>query len=128
MPDPIGSQFGVAVDEVTYGAELRDAVSILEADPHVVVYLDGPRAYELTKNDGEVRVSVPLSAGKQFAMTFEMPKDAAGKMITEMLAKKGLGTTAYPSSSWITTSSTTPSPGGVAACAPMATAGAVAGP
>lgn len=26
MPDPIGSQFGVAVDEVTYGAELRDAL------------------------------------------------------------------------------------------------------
>ncbi|MFL6336595.1 MAG: hypothetical protein ACJ754_25105 [Pyrinomonadaceae bacterium] len=26
--------------------------------------------------------------GKQFAMTFEMPKEAAGKMITEMLAKK----------------------------------------
>ena len=28
------------------------------------------------------------SAGKQFAMTFEMPKDAAGQMIKEMLAKK----------------------------------------
>ena len=28
------------------------------------------------------------SAGRQFAMSFEMPKDAAGKMITEMLAKK----------------------------------------
>src|SRR5215204_5079028 len=26
--------------------------------------------------------------GKQFAMNFEMPKDAAGKMITDMLAKK----------------------------------------
>ena len=26
MPDPIGSQFGLAVDEVTYGAELRDAL------------------------------------------------------------------------------------------------------
>lgn len=26
MPDPIGSQFGVVVDEVTYGAELRDAL------------------------------------------------------------------------------------------------------
>lgn len=26
MPDPIGSQFGVAVDEVTYGADLRDAL------------------------------------------------------------------------------------------------------
>ena len=25
MPDPVGSQFGIAVDEVTYGAELRDA-------------------------------------------------------------------------------------------------------
>ena len=28
------------------------------------------------------------SDGKKFAMNFEMPKDAAGKMITEMLAKK----------------------------------------
>jgi hypothetical protein len=28
------------------------------------------------------------SAGKQFTMNFEMPKDEAGKMITEMLAKK----------------------------------------
>jgi tight adherence protein B len=26
MPDPIGSEFGIAVDEVTYGAELRDAL------------------------------------------------------------------------------------------------------
>ncbi len=26
MPDPIGSQFGMVVDEVTYGAELRDAL------------------------------------------------------------------------------------------------------
>jgi len=26
MPNPIGSQFGLAVDEVTYGAELRDAL------------------------------------------------------------------------------------------------------
>lgn len=29
MPDPIGSQFGVVVDEVTYGAELRDALADL---------------------------------------------------------------------------------------------------
>lgn len=27
MPDPAGSQFGLVVDEVTYGAELRDALS-----------------------------------------------------------------------------------------------------
>jgi tight adherence protein B len=26
MPDPLGSQFGIVVDEVTYGAELRDAL------------------------------------------------------------------------------------------------------
>jgi tight adherence protein B len=26
MPDPIGTQFGLVVDEVTYGAELRDAL------------------------------------------------------------------------------------------------------
>jgi tight adherence protein B len=29
MPDPIGSEFGAVVDEVTYGAELRDALSDL---------------------------------------------------------------------------------------------------
>lgn len=29
MPDPIGSQFGMVVDEVTYGAELRDALHAL---------------------------------------------------------------------------------------------------
>nr|WP_294851132.1 type II secretion system F family protein [uncultured Sphingomonas sp.] len=27
MPDPIGSQFGLVVDEVTYGADLRDALA-----------------------------------------------------------------------------------------------------
>jgi len=27
MPDPIGSQFGIVVDEVTYGADLRDALA-----------------------------------------------------------------------------------------------------
>lgn len=29
MPDPIGSQFGIVVDEVTYGAELRDALEAM---------------------------------------------------------------------------------------------------
>ena len=29
MPDPIGSQFGIAVDEVTYGADLRDALDAM---------------------------------------------------------------------------------------------------
>ena len=29
MPDPIGSQFGLVVDEVTYGAELRDALQAM---------------------------------------------------------------------------------------------------
>ncbi len=29
MPDPIGSQFGIVVDEVTYGADLRDALSAM---------------------------------------------------------------------------------------------------
>ncbi|MGZ2411056.1 tight adherence protein B [Sphingomonas sp. F9_3S_D5_B_2] len=29
MPDPIGSQFGLAVDEVTYGAELRDSLQAM---------------------------------------------------------------------------------------------------
>lgn len=29
MPDPIGSQFGVVIDEVTYGAELRDALQAM---------------------------------------------------------------------------------------------------
>jgi tight adherence protein B len=29
MPDPIGTQFGLVVDEVTYGAELRDALQAM---------------------------------------------------------------------------------------------------
>lgn len=29
MPDPIGSEFGIVVDEVTYGAELRDALQAM---------------------------------------------------------------------------------------------------
>ena len=29
MPDPIGSQFGLVVDEVTYGADLRDALEAM---------------------------------------------------------------------------------------------------
>ena len=29
MPDPIGSQFGMVVDEVTYGADLRDALQTM---------------------------------------------------------------------------------------------------
>lgn len=29
MPDPMGSQFGMAVDEVTYGAELRDSLAAM---------------------------------------------------------------------------------------------------
>jgi type IV pilus assembly protein PilQ len=33
----------------------------------VVVYLDGPRSYQVSKADGEVRVAVTTSAGAQFA-------------------------------------------------------------
>jgi len=29
MPDPIGTQFGIVVDEVTYGADLRDALTAM---------------------------------------------------------------------------------------------------
>jgi len=29
MPDPIGSQFGIVVDEVTYGADMRDSLAAL---------------------------------------------------------------------------------------------------
>jgi tight adherence protein B len=29
MPDPVGSQFGIVVDEVTYGADLRDALTAM---------------------------------------------------------------------------------------------------
>lgn len=29
MPDPIGTQFGIVVDEVTYGADMRDSLSAL---------------------------------------------------------------------------------------------------
>jgi hypothetical protein len=40
-------------------------------------------------NEGELYKSLKVdSDGKQFVMSFEMPKEAAGKMIAEMLAKK----------------------------------------
>jgi hypothetical protein len=40
-------------------------------------------------NEGELYNNLKFSSeGKQFTMAFEMPKDAAGKMIAEMLAKK----------------------------------------
>jgi len=40
-------------------------------------------------NEGELYNNVKFNNdGKQFTMSFEMTKDAAGKMITEMLAKK----------------------------------------
>jgi hypothetical protein len=40
-------------------------------------------------NEGELYNNLKvINDGKQFVMTFEMPKDAAGKMITDMLAKK----------------------------------------
>lgn len=42
MPDPIGSEFGIVVDEVTYGADLRDALQNMAdrwdmADMHMFV-------------------------------------------------------------------------------------------
>jgi hypothetical protein len=40
-------------------------------------------------NEGVLNENLKFdSSGKQFTMNFEMPKDAAGKMITDMLAKK----------------------------------------
>jgi outer membrane biosynthesis protein TonB len=40
-------------------------------------------------DEGELYNNLKFSnEGRQFTMSFEMPKDAAGKMITEMLAKK----------------------------------------
>ncbi len=40
-------------------------------------------------NEGVLYENIKFEyAGNQFAMNFEMPKDAAGKMITDMLAKK----------------------------------------
>ena len=33
----------------------------------VVVYLDAPRSYQITRNDGEVRIAVAIPAGAQFA-------------------------------------------------------------
>jgi hypothetical protein len=40
-------------------------------------------------NEGELYNNLKVSSdGKQFVMTFEMPKDAAGKMIADLLAKK----------------------------------------
>ncbi|MDT7779207.1 MAG: hypothetical protein QOC99_1719 [Acidobacteriota bacterium] len=40
-------------------------------------------------NEGDLYNNLKVSSdGKQFVMTFEMPKDAAGKMIADLLAKK----------------------------------------
>jgi hypothetical protein len=40
-------------------------------------------------NEGELYNNVNFNNdGKRFTMSFEMPKDAAGKMIADMLAKK----------------------------------------
>ena len=40
-------------------------------------------------NEGDLYNNLKVSSdGRQFTMSFEMPKDAAGKMITDMLAKK----------------------------------------
>lgn len=45
-------------------------------------------------DEGELYNSLKFSNdGKQFTMSFEMPKDAAGKMIADMLAKKAATTT-----------------------------------
>lgn len=47
------------------------------------------RSVKKGTNEGVLYENVKFdSAGKQFAMNFEMAKDAAGKMISEMLAKK----------------------------------------
>ena len=48
----------------------------------------GKQAKKVT-NEGILYENLKFdNQGKQFAMNFEMPKDAAGKMITDMLAKK----------------------------------------
>ncbi|MEP6990248.1 MAG: AMIN domain-containing protein [bacterium] len=49
-----------AVTDVRYSQFRKGTV-------RVVVYLDGPRAYQLSKSDGEVRVALTLPAGAQFA-------------------------------------------------------------
>ncbi|HJQ33917.1 MAG TPA: hypothetical protein VJ866_17175 [Pyrinomonadaceae bacterium] len=50
-------------------------------------------------DEGELYKNLKFgNKGKQFTMSFEMPKDAAGKMISEMLAKKAAAASATPQS------------------------------
>ena len=56
------------------------------------VLLLAARAKKQGTNEGELYNRLRFGAeGKQFVMSFEMPKDAAGKMIADMLAKKAEG-------------------------------------
>jgi hypothetical protein len=49
-------------------------------------------------NEGELYNKVKVDRnGRQFVMSFDMPKEAAGKMITDMLAKKAKGEAAATS-------------------------------
>ena len=53
------------------------------------ILLAAARSNKKGTKEGELYDNLKLdSSGKDFVMTFEMPKEAAGKMIQEMLAKK----------------------------------------
>jgi hypothetical protein len=53
------------------------------------VLVAGGRIMKKGTNEGELFNNLKFtSEGKQFTMSFEMPKDAAGKMIADILAKK----------------------------------------
>lgn len=65
-----------------------DARASQMATGYGILLLTARKAKEGT-DEGELWNRLKVSAeGKQFVMTFEMPRDAAGKMIADMLAKK----------------------------------------
>jgi type IV pilus assembly protein PilQ len=57
----------------------------------VVVYLDGPRSYQVSKVDGEVRVAVTVSAGAQFAAWHVGDGDTPESRTVTMAAKRAAG-------------------------------------
>jgi len=82
MPDPIGSEFGIAADEMTYGLDLRDALSNLSAripldDLRFLVvaarvqYGTGGNLAEVLASLAEVLRARALAEGKAQALSAE---------------------------------------------------------
>jgi hypothetical protein len=86
-------RMSLKLDEQNVSVEIRSEVASEEdaaqkATGYGVLLFAARKAKEGT-DEGELYNRLKVSSdGKQFIMTFEMPRDAAGKMIAAMLAKK----------------------------------------